>query len=88
MTYRVHLPGTSGELTFESRDEAQGVLGTKGIRLPFAIPGPPRFMGQGRLRRRAAPAGLAVGPLAREAEPQAPGRGPEPNDGVDDDEGV
>ena len=44
-------------------------------------------MGQGRLRRRAAAAGLAVGPLARGAEPPAPTRGPEPNDGVDD-EGV
>ena len=30
MTYRVRLPGTSGELTFKSRDEAQEVLGTDG----------------------------------------------------------
>lgn len=88
MTYRVHLPGTSGVLTFKSRDEAQEVLGPDGISLPFAIPGPPRFMGQGRLRRRVAAAGLALDPLAREAEPPAPARGSEPRDGVDDDEGV
>ena len=75
MTYRVRLPGTSGGLTFESRDEALAILGTDGICLPFAIPGPPRFMGQRRLRQRAGITGVAGGPLAR---------GPEPNDGVDD----
>ena len=89
MTYRVHLPGTSGELMFGSRDEAQAVLGTNGIRLPFAIPGPPRFMGERRLRRGAAAvAPSAGGPLARGSEPAAPGRGPEPSDGNVDDEGV
>ena len=88
MTYRVHLPGTSGALTFKSRDEAQEVLGPDGISLPFAMPGPPRFMGERRLRRLAGIAGVAGGPLAREAEPPAPARGSEPNDGVDDDEGV
>ena len=86
MTYRVHLPGTSGELTFKSRDEAQEVLSSDGIRLPFAIPGPPRFMGQRRLQQRAGITDVAGSPLARGAERPALGRGPEPSDG--DDEGV
>ena len=89
MTYRVRLPGTSGELTFESRDKAREVLGTDRMRLPFDRPGPPMVMGQRRRRQRAAVEASAGPRLARGPEPAlAPGRRTGPSHGVVDDEGV
>ena len=88
MTYRVRLPGTSGELTFDSRDEARKVLGTDRMRLPFDRPGPPMVMGQRRRRQQRAAAEASAGlRLARGPEP-APGRRTGPSHGVVDDEGV
>ena len=92
MTYRVRLPGTSGELTFESRDEAREVLGTDRMRLPFDRPGPPMVMGRRRRRQQRAAAEASAGRrLARGPEPApapAPGRRTGPSHGVVDDEGV
>ncbi|MDD9981406.1 MAG: hypothetical protein OXU81_08640 [Gammaproteobacteria bacterium] len=42
MPYRVRIPGTSGDMTVESREEVPAVLGLHGMRLLFARSGPPR----------------------------------------------